>query len=176
MPLGRSIKILRAACAASAVLLACSSSDDVVAEVIPPQQPPAAGTAAVVIGGGTTASGASASGSRFALPAPIAVEPNLPSGAGVPAPAGAVLVAGTPRSVPSVDAEPWPLSVPLRELFGAPGPNEPVLYRDVPDPIDAEALRELGRSHGLVPGGPPVFVIVVDELGDQYDVSIREGG
>jgi len=150
---------------AAALLCACSSNEDVVARVVPSF--PSVGS--VVVNGGATTVGIA--GGMSAGPPPIAASMTLPTGAGVPAPPGTLLVSGAPRAIHSDDAERWPFPSPLRDVFATPAPNQTIWYR-VLDPAVAEVLRQLGSSHGFAPGGAATFV--VDDLVDQYDVSLLE--
>jgi hypothetical protein len=167
---------------ASALSLGCGSNDDVVATAVQttPDSSPSGGIVTVVnggatipaTGGGTPSSGAGTSAAPFSgtsmmtAPLPVAFPPPfVPLG-------GAVFISGTPRPSPSGDAERWPFRELLHDVFGVPPPNEPAPVLIEADPVRAEALRQLGDDYGFESGVAAAMLVVVDEVDEQYDITI----
>jgi hypothetical protein len=160
---------------ASALSLGCGSNDDVVATAVQttPDSSPSGGVVTVVggatvpaTGGGTPSSGAGTSAAPFSGTQPAALPPPfVPLG-------GAVFISGTPRPNPSGDPERWPFRELLHDVFGVPPPNEPAPVLIEADPVRAEALRQLGDDYGFESGVAAAMLVVVDEVDEQYDITI----
>jgi hypothetical protein len=164
---------------------ACSSSDDVVASVdepspgaLPAAQAGGAPRLIVQFGVPTAAPGAPApAGTSLAVPVAgtrsAGIERSLPPPQPQVGAIGEALdVSGTAQSPPLAGAERWPLDEPLRQLFLPASEHHQmvlVLRGSGHDP-----LRKLAARHGLGVATPTVQVLVEDDAGDQFELTISE--
>jgi hypothetical protein len=173
--------------AATVSLGACSSSDDVVASV----DEPSPGALPAAQAGGTpllivqyrvpTAAPGAPAPAGTSLASPIAGTAS--AGIGRPPPpqlppphAGvvgeALYVSGTAQSPPIAGAERWSLDEPLRQFF-LPAPEHHRLVLVVRGPAH-DTLREVAERHGLGVAAPTVQVLVEDDAGDQFELTVSE--
>jgi hypothetical protein len=163
-------------------LSACSSSDDVVASV----DEPSSGVLPTAQGGGTprliVQFGAPTAGPGAPAPAGTSLAPSIAgtasAGIGRPPPSHAVMigealyVSGAAQVPPLVGAERWPLDEPLRQFF-LPAPEHHPVVLVVRGPAH-DPLRELAVRHGLGVAAPTVQVLVEDDAGDQFELTLSE--
>jgi hypothetical protein len=84
----------------------------------------------------------------------------------------ALYVSGAAQVPPLVGAERWPLDEPLRQFF-LPAPEHHPVVLVVRGPAH-DPLRELAVRHGLGVAAPTVQVLVEDDAGDQFELTLSE--